>query len=103
MDLFYKLSNGTSAALSLIPVLEEQIFRSSVIETVNAGSRIESLFAMPEGENFRIFAILLNPKEHVLLITSMETAGTYQSLTPALPAAHLFEREMAEQRAGCLG
>ena len=97
MDLFYKLSNGTSAALSLIPVLEEQIFRSSVIETVNAGSRIESLFAMPEGENFRIFAILLNPKEHVLLITSMETAGKYQALTSELPAAHLFEREMAEQ------
>ncbi|MBE6404457.1 MAG: hydrogenase [Lentisphaerae bacterium] len=97
MDLFYKLENGSSADLSLIPVLNEQEFRKAVIETVKAGSRIETMFAMPEENQFRIIAILLTPAEHVLNITSMKVADKYQALTPELAAAHLFEREIAEQ------
>ena len=97
MDLFYKLANGSSADLSLIPVLSEEEFRKAVIETVKAGSRIETMFAMPEEKMFRIFAVLLTPAEHILNITSMKVSEKYQALTPELAAAHLFEREIAEQ------
>ena len=97
MDLFYKLSNGSSTALSRIPVLDEENFRKAVIETVKQGSRIESMFAMPEDNQFRIFAILLTPSKHILNITSMKVGEKYQALTPELSAAHLFEREIAEQ------
>ena len=97
MNLFYKLQNGSSANLSEIPLLPETEFRSAVINSATSTSRIEALFAMPEGEQFRIFAILLNPVEHKLEATSMMCGGSYQSMTPELPAAHLFEREMAEQ------
>ena len=97
MDLFYKLANCSSADLSLIPVLKEAEFRKAVIETVKAGSRIETMFAMPEENEFRIFAVLLTPAEHILQITSMKVTEKYQALTPELSAAHLFEREIAEQ------
>lgn len=97
MEKFYQLHNGTAAELKEIPVLSETEFRSSVINAVAAGCRIGSLFAMPDQEQFRITAILFNPMDHILEITSMMCSGSYRSLTPELPAAHLFEREIAEQ------
>ena len=95
MNLFYKLQNSASADLSMIPVLSEQDFRMAVINSATSAGRVEAFFAMPEEEKFRIFAVLLNQAEHVLEITSMKCGGSYSSLTPELPAVHLFEREIA--------
>ena len=97
MNLFYQMENGSSADLSLIPILNELDFRTAVLEKTASGCRLESLFALPEENQFRIFAILLNPAEHLLELTSMNVKDKYQALTPDLAAAHLFEREISEQ------
>ena len=97
MDYFYHLQNGSNIDLAEIPILSEVEFRNAVTDSVSNVCRVESLFAMPDSDQFRIFAILLNPQTHCLDVTSMLCSGSYRSLTPELPAVHLFEREMAEQ------
>ncbi|NOY91290.1 MAG: hydrogenase [Deltaproteobacteria bacterium] len=113
----HPLSLGGSVPLaSLEPVAFSQ-FSSTLEDMVEAGGRLLSLFARPgaDSENL-LYALLarrtgtdteasdhsrttLNGGEHAFALGILCTQVTdgYPALTPALPAAHLFERDIFER------
>ncbi len=93
------IRNGQVVPIQDVPILAIAEFREAVISSVEAGARINALFAKPSQNNlFRIVAVLANDSMGTLSILFSEKIGdAYQSLTPECPQAHGFEREIAEQ------
>src|SRR3990167_8480767 len=100
--------NGESWESSRVHVLDEGLFHRKILEGCSQGARLVNLFACPAGGgacpedngNIRIFAILGKDQEGKLLVCAMRMPlekASFQSLTPELPQAHLFEREIVEQ------
>jgi Ni,Fe-hydrogenase III large subunit len=102
------IANGECAALTALPMLPLKSFRDLVIRGVSDGLEIASLFARPEGvgrraagsherNGFLLYVLLCDHRAGTLraAVTRVETG--WPSLTPECPAAHWFEREMAEQ------
>ncbi len=98
---FY-VRNGESWESGRVPVLEEGPFRRKILEGCSQGARLVNLFACSQdnGGDVRIFAILGKDQEGKLSVfcARIPAAGaSFRSLTPELPQAHMFEREIAEQ------
>ncbi len=81
--------------LDALPLSAMADFGPALTERVREGMRLSALFAVPRAEGFLLLA-LLSGEDALLLAGAAETDGSYPSLTPALPQAHAFEREMAE-------
>jgi Ni,Fe-hydrogenase III large subunit len=93
-----RLTNGEAAPLSDLPVLDGDRFGRAVQDAVAAGGRLAAYFGWPEkGDSapLRLIAVVAGPGG--LRLASTEAGRSFQSLTPELPAAHWFEREIAEQ------
>ena len=100
--------NGQSFELKNIPVLKEDSFRRKILEECSQNARLVNLFACctdslrgacpQEDGDIQIFAMLGKDQEGEIAVFSMRVfKATFQSLTPQLAQAHLFEREIAEQ------
>lgn len=92
---FLPLGNGGSAPLADVPCLDPVAFREALAST--PGVRLVSLFGFPDEGAVRLVAIVERPEDRNLLVTSTRVHAAYPALTPELPQAHLFEREIAEQ------
>ena len=90
--------NGHAFALADCPVLPIEQFRQEIIDGVAAGGRLSAFFAYPDksGE-LRLLAALARADEGNVAVVSAEVGEQYESLTPACPQAHLFEREIFER------
>jgi Ni,Fe-hydrogenase III large subunit len=92
------LRNGDTAALAEISDASFADFREQILQAVENGARIASLFGQPANDDrVRLFAVLADDAEGQLTLLSTEVADSYPSLTPACAQAHWFEREIAEQ------
>jgi Ni,Fe-hydrogenase III large subunit len=92
------LFNATAVSLSEIPLLDASEFRSEVAARIQNGGRLSALFAMPQGtEHARLFAVIGDLQQSELAVCSTMVGNRYESLTPSVPQAHWFEREIAEQ------
>ncbi len=92
------LRNCQATDVKHIPMLEVNAFRKSVIDAVESGMRIASLFAAPYNhDHLRLFAVLADDNAGSLYALSSDVADKYPALTPDCTQAHLFEREIAEQ------
>jgi Ni,Fe-hydrogenase III large subunit len=92
------LYNCQSVDTKQIPVVGINEFRNFVIEQVEAGKRIASLFAAPSGPHrLHLFAVLADDNAGNLSVLSTEVSEKFPSITPDCLQAHLFEREIAEQ------
>lgn len=92
------LYNATALPLSSVPLLDCSEFRHEFTARMRQGGLLSSLFAMPQGaEHSRLFAVIGDPQQSSLVVCSMMVGSRYESLTPAVPQAHWFEREIAEQ------
>lgn len=90
--------NGEIAEVGAVPVLPCEAFRSVVADTVAAGARLTALFGHPvHPDTLRLFAVLASSDEGRLEVLATDVRECYPSLTPRCPAAHWFEREIAEQ------
>ncbi len=91
--------NSEPLSLAEIPVLTAEAFRESVAAACSGGARPAGLFkaAFPSGD--RIVAVLADDGASLFRLFSAEAAGlsSYPSLTPEIPAFHLFERELWEE------
>ena len=102
MDLKkFNIRNGQSWDTARVPLYDEQTFRNKVLEESRAGARLVNLFgALQENGDIRIFAMLGEDNESRLSLLAMQVSKEqpfFKSLTPELPEAHWFERELAEQ------
>jgi Ni,Fe-hydrogenase III large subunit len=78
-----------------VPVAE---FRRTVLEATTSDWRLVSLFGLPDGgEETRLVAVLADDRQGELGAISAGVHDRYPALTPECPAAHVFEREIAEQ------
>src|SRR3989344_7850218 len=93
--------NGDRWELSSVPEVDADAFRQRILKECSQGARLVNLFAAAEnGGGIKIFAILGKDQEGRLSVLSRripQNTDSFQSLTPELPQAHMFEREMAEQ------
>lgn len=93
--------NGQSWGSGLVPVWDEGSFRQEILKECSQGARLVNLFACLEnGGDVRVFAMAGRDQEGKLSVFSTRISNekaSFQSLTPDLPQAHMFEREMAEQ------
>ena len=97
---FAPLSNGSSAPLDSLPLLDADAFAGSIKEAVASGLRICSLFAaLPRrGGGTELFVILADDGRNKLLAARAEVVeSSFPSIASACPQAQLFEREIAEQ------
>jgi Ni,Fe-hydrogenase III large subunit len=104
----FLLPNGGAAPLSSIPELSFDAFRAGVIQAVRQGAEIAALFAYPGPPaaagaagttrgGFHLCAVLADHERGELRISGTRVERSWPSLTPDCEAAHLFEREIAEQ------
>ncbi len=93
--------NGQSWESGRVVVLDEGLFRRKILEGCSQGARLVNLFASAEDNgDVRVLAMLGKDQEGELSVFSTRLSlkkASFQSLTPDLPQAHMFEREMAEQ------
>ena len=83
------------SAVACVPVHE---FRTHVIGASAGGWRLVSLFGLPDGDReTRLVAVLADDRQGALGAISTRVVDRYPALTPECPAAHAFEREIAEQ------
>lgn len=94
------IRNAVPVSQDEIPILEIDSWRSWIFDTCkNKNGRIVSLFALEKEKGLRLFAILGIDAKGELFVAATDLENKkqiYPALTPDLPEAHLFEREMAE-------
>ncbi|MBI2344227.1 MAG: NADH-quinone oxidoreductase subunit C [Deltaproteobacteria bacterium] len=95
------LANGVPAALDTVPCVDVAAWRQWIIETCKGSTgRIVALFADAHGDRVRLYAIIGMDLQHELWLAATEVCARalhYPSLTPDLPEAHWFERELYEE------
>lgn len=96
---FLSTKNAQPALMAEIPVIGLEAWRAWILDVCQkGGGRIVSLFAVGRKEEIRIYGILGIDSKGELQIASFDLTGkSYPSLTPELPEAHLFEREISEE------
>lgn len=92
-------SPGGAVRLAEIPEFDFDSFRDALHRSVAAGGRLAALFAVPDGSGQRLYGLIAEPSSGQLLVASTVVEGRYPSLTPDLPQAHWFERDIAEESA----
>jgi Ni,Fe-hydrogenase III large subunit len=93
-----ELRNRRAISLGAVPVEPVERFRETVVDAVNGGWRLVTMFGMPEGgDDTRLVAILAHDARGELGATSAVVRDRYPALTPDCPQAQVFEREIAEQ------
>ena len=97
MTTLPQIHNGQAMPWKDVPELPLAEFRSAVIERVHKGRRISSLFGIPDGDQIILVAVLTNDQQATLSVCRTRVRDTYPALTPEIPQAHWFEREIAEQ------
>lgn len=93
---FRALRNPGSVELSSIPVVSASDFRDGVLRAARSGLRLSALFARSVEGGSGLCAVLADDASGLLYVLCSEATRVHQSLTPDLPQAHLFERQIAE-------
>lgn len=85
--------NQEAISLNEIPHLDPETFRAEVLAHTARGGRLAAWFPGPAG---RLYAVLAHDQSGTLFWLSTGVGTEWNSLTPACPQAHAFERELAE-------
>ncbi|MGV8042239.1 MAG: hydrogenase [Thermoanaerobaculaceae bacterium] len=92
-----ELFNGSSLPSSEVPRLGWDELRAQICAQVGCGARLAALAGRPVGDRVEVLAVLVRPEHGILALGRAEVGARFASLTPTCVAAHLFERELAEQ------
>ncbi len=94
----HRLYNGERAELSDIPVLGMTEFRRNLLDFLTSRWRVVSLFAFQNSKReLRLCAVCANDRNGSLVVFLGRTEPEFESMTPAAPQLHLFEREIYDQ------
>jgi Ni,Fe-hydrogenase III large subunit len=94
------VGNGRVIDRAAIPDLPAPEFRQAIVDAVEGGKRVASLFgaAAAQDDVVRLYVVLADDRDARLhLASTVVTGDRFESLTPRCPQIHLFEREIAEQ------
>jgi Ni,Fe-hydrogenase III large subunit len=114
MKLF---TNGSAMSVEDIPVVDFEFFARSIAEAIKSSASIVALFAVPDygkgaartaaeltalptnaatEKRARLFAFLGLPTKGMIGGIAADISSSFPSLTPKIPQAHMFEREIFE-------
>ena len=88
---------GTAIPLTAIPEGDFEAFQGTLDAGIARGQRLSALFAVPESDRHRLYAVLVDPRSHELVVFTSVVGERYPSLTRGCPSAHWFERDIAEE------
>ena len=88
---------GTAIPLTAIPEGDFEAFEGALDAGIARGQRLSALFAVPESDRHRLYAVLVDPRSHELVVFTSVVGERYPSLTRGCPSAHWFERDIAEE------
>lgn len=95
---FFPLTNASRISWASVPVFSVTKLVRLTGEMLQSGARLCSWFGVPDHEGTILIAVLALDAESTLGVARSEpVSGSYPSLTPKHPQAHLFEREVWEQ------
>ena len=97
---FAPSGNGRAIPRSAVPELPPDELLGAVSEAARAGLRVAAFFGMadPDPAAVGLVVVLADDRHARLHLGRTRVAGdAFESLTPACPQVHLFEREIAEQ------
>ena len=95
---FFPLTNASRISWASVPVFSVTKLVRLTGEMIETGARLCSWFGVPDHEGTILVAVLAMDAESILGVARSEPVnGSYPSLTPKHPQAHLFEREVWEQ------
>jgi hypothetical protein len=89
--------NGERIPLHQIPEWDFTDFKRIALESYQKGNRIAGFWAVPAGTGYTLFQAWIDSSSSTVDIHRCRIGSTYPSLTPELPAVHLFERDIAER------
>ncbi len=93
-----ELRNRRAVPLEAVPLVSIERLREEAHGAMGAGWRIVAFFGMPEGGNeTRLILVLAHDRSGDLVALSAQVGDRYPALTPEVPQAHQFEREIREQ------
>ncbi len=92
-----RIPNGSSFELHSAALLPVEEFRAFILNGSVRGGRICALFGYPDRDVVELMAVLALDHQGTLEIARTRVDRSYKALTPDLPQAHWFEREIAEQ------
>ena len=92
-------ANCQPVALSDVPVLDQDDFAGHLADELHGNaSGLSALFGVPESKHsVRLYAVTNHQTTGQLHVIATDVGEKYPSLTPSIPQAHWFEREIAEQ------
>ncbi|NLX13732.1 MAG: hydrogenase [Phycisphaerales bacterium] len=92
------ISNGQATDLANVPLLDIATFRTTVITEVSHGSRLAAFFGYAaDPDKVELMAVCADGREGTIGLCRTKVHQAYPALTTECPAAHWFEREIAEQ------
>ncbi|MFA6287803.1 MAG: NADH-quinone oxidoreductase subunit C [Opitutaceae bacterium] len=95
---FALMANASGLPWAEVPEWPVGEFVRATATELARGARLCAWFGVPEDGAVRLVAVLAFDADNTLAVArSRPFSGTYPSLTPAHPQAHLFEREVWEQ------
>ena len=94
-----RVANGTSTPWAEVPRLGMDAWRSRCISLCRGAARISALAVLPTPEGEDLLAVLADDaaRRLALLRSPVPPDRHYPALTPELPQAQAFERELAER------
>jgi Ni,Fe-hydrogenase III large subunit len=87
----------TQVGLQALPAFEIDAWRDEVLRRHRAGARLVALYGRRLNDRILVTTILRAPEGTLDVLRTAATETGYRALTPDLPAAHVFERELHEQ------
>ena len=98
VDSTRTLTNLQPIALSDIPGSGFEDFSEKICNQISRGSQLSGLFGVPkENGSLRLYAVTSETLSGKISVFTTDVGERYRSLTPSIPQAHWFEREIAEQ------
>ncbi len=92
------IGNGKAVPSRDCPIVPLERFRRAVIDAVAGGARLSAMPAWPNGQSdsLNLMAVVSFPAVGKLGLLACDLPRSYPAITPDCPAAHWFERELAE-------
>jgi Ni,Fe-hydrogenase III large subunit len=92
--------NNKAVPLRVVPVLGMAELRAEIVRACGGGEKRPVLFfGVKREDGICVFAVLADDENSRLLVSSAKLGSEkkYESLTPSVPAFHIFERELHEE------
>ncbi|HTO53569.1 MAG TPA: NADH-quinone oxidoreductase subunit C [Myxococcota bacterium] len=97
-DALLRTQNSVASPMDEVPELALEELQGELVAGARRGERVAALFGAPEANGTRLVAVLASDRDGTVRIgRSAPLRESFPSLTPHLPAVHLFEREIFEQ------